>query len=477
VKHYIAVLFLLLALPVVSADYSYLTNGERNNTCSKEETSTLSGLTCPINDYRKLAYIEYFRIPNNYVTTQNAYLEAYHGSNSLTPQNISLNYSNRFNNTHFAIGVFAEYCPHPTANDRWYSRPFFYNGSYNYVGVLKSYDADLGPAVSGNENYLYDGDTSTGVFNNGGSTCDFEYGPDGNDEARVRELSIYFFTTTTIDVVFTVKNEFNRPVEGAVVTLTRVVDNVTFTTQPSDVTGQVLFEDLNRNYYYRINSSATGYDNFSGLINIIDSSYTITMTDARTGGGSYYNGLFANLTFITSPSVNPDAVVTNFTININSTLNKLDYWGVNRLFNVTNHTIQITDDVGVVQNLTINLSGHDGETILVSYYFKLNDTALYSQNRYYIIGTPGTSNTSITSLNDDYGSTFTPVMIGFLLMIATIIIAGFFSAMGLPGEVTALVIAPVLLACAIFGWTDRVFAGMSVIVLIGFIILQNKGNA
>jgi len=350
------------------------------------------------------------------------------------------------------------------------SKPKYFNGTdWIFFGTSSGCSRGSASVPTVQENLLYDGDYSTGAYMSGGV---FKYW--ASDCSNIFEQNIFWATYDLLDVVFTVKNEFGRPIEGAVVTLTRQSDNISYDSETTDLSGQVLVNKLNSNNWFILTSVADGYTNFSGLVNIIDNSYTVTMVDNGGDGISYYSGIFSNVSLITSPTNNPVDEPTNFSININSSDSQLNIFGITTTFNGTDYQVNSSASSGGLLDLEVNLSGHEGETILINYYFQKINMSVYTQSRYFIIGVPGNSSTSIVALNDAYNGEFDSIAKSFLLMLAIILIVAIFSAVGVPGTVIALMTLPLLITSAIFGWTDSVITGMSILIVIGIVIVKEK---
>jgi hypothetical protein len=470
---------LSVVLPLTAAsDYEYQTSDDgRNITLSSEDYSLITGGGCSSNHCRTIVYLEYYRIPENYIRTGNVYLEAYYGM-LVTPQNLSLNYSNRYNDTHFSVGVIGEYDPNPSTTDWMRSRAVFYNGTLNVLGELRSENKEFSSPESSEEGYLYDGNTATGVFYNNNNPTTYvtaHINDEEDNEAQIREVNLYWYRGgDDLDVTFTIKNGLGVFIDGAEVTVTRYLDNVSQGIKTSDVAGQVEY-DLTEGIQYIINVTASGYDNYSGVITAIDSSYNIVLSNAASVP---FHSIYKYLTVFTSPAYNPiNATITNFTIQLNSTNNTLTYWGLNSSFNGTNYLFNDTTAAGGIGNLTINLTGQENKTIHITYFMLLEGEGFFSYTEDYLIYEVSPSSTSLIIIMQDVKEEIGDLWATIFGVFGLVLIIIFLSVAGVPAEWGApIIIIPGIIFLITMSWVNVIIGSLVVMVTIGALILRNWRN-
>lgn len=330
-----------------------------------------------------------------------------------------------------------------------------------------SHTAEVGSGVT------HDGDYSTYAVwaSNRWETCT----GDSCTYRRIYEEAFYEHVGESYDVIWNIKNEFGKAIEGANVTAYRINDSRLISTKTTDLAGKVKWK-MNDEYLYQINVSADGYGNFSGIVNVLETSYTITLTrifDSST----WYQSVFENISFVTSPGDYPNASLTNFSLQINDTSNHLDLWGVYSNFNGTLYNDTNNAPGGGLALITVNLTNHTGDTISVYYFFKLiNYTEYYLINIPFIIGGINASSTSLTGINDDFTSTTTPVGRALLGTFIIILLVAGLAGSGLPGDWAAAIAIPGFVAGGITGWFDPIISSMSVLLLIGYLVVSNRGG-
>lgn len=405
----------------------------------------------------------------------------YNSVSTIFSSNITLNDSHKFNSTTYRLRVESRNSADYEAGGQ--VKYYYNNGSgYELLDSATSSTDSTGSCPTSNDKigYLYDGSYSTGVVGydvissdyNGvlSSTCN-----EPRDVAStVFEESVYWYSPNRQQVVFKVKNEFGNNVEDATVTIKRVIDSKDLENKTTDVTGQVLYT-LNQDFEYNITVSKVGYQNISGVVNIIDQSYTLTLTADR-GVGEVEKGVFNNISFITSPSDSVNATNTNFTLNIASSDDELEFYGVTSSFNGSVYTDNNSDVGGGVAQITIDLSGHDNDTLLVTYYMKKAGYSLYQQNHYFVIGGVNATQTSITSLLED-NSDFSDLKKAGVAMIVLLFVVIILATAGIPGDWAAGIGGLFVLSIFLWtGWIDRVIAGISMMIVVGWLVMSNRGG-
>lgn len=280
-----------------------------------------------------------FPIKDYYVMSEEHILQAKQGvsaryQTSAYTFNNTLNDSQKYNSTHYFIRNRGYWDGSKGRTELSYR-----NSTGDYVSLQNTaytyndYSGSCGTISAANyPTITYDLSYSTGFWTRATTqralvttTCtDYDY-----LGYAIWEQNIFFNTGTNgaLDVLFLVLDEYGRVVEDATITPVRVADNHTYDSKQTDVVGQARFT-LNDDYEFNISVGKPGYDNFSGVINVYETSYTLTLTSSTTGVGSPYY-LDRNVSLATTPAQNPSPVFSNFSVTATDDLNRLVAVGVN----------------------------------------------------------------------------------------------------------------------------------------------------
>jgi len=469
--------FFLLAAPVLALDnedYRASTNAERtvNVTWGENSTAFFPSINndCAGNTCRYTYYETAYNIPDDHIRTEEPRWLVKHGG--LDPYNVSV--GSAYNATHYLVRMVAVY--HSSGGFDIGSGVGYHDGAaWKWLGSNESATPGSMAGTAADADDLSDGDWNSGAFSTHTDSGVEDFDTDATEkEANLYEQRLYWATGEPVEVLFTIRNQYGNPVENATVTATRQADNITLEPETTDLSGKVRF-DMGDDIYYTINVTSPGYQNFSGTLHVLETSYSITIT-AATYSGSAYETIFANLTFITSPADNPPAAVTNFTLNVNDSLNKLLEYGIRTNFNGSLYEVNGSASGGGFLNLTMNLTAFEGSTIILYYWFDVNGSGVYTKWQPFLIGGVGYNDTSIQGITEDFLGGMDPLGRALIGTFAIVIIIVMLSAIGLPGSWTAAAAIPMFVMGGVLGYFDPVVSVMTAIVLTGVVILSNKGG-
>lgn len=155
----------------------------------------------------------------------------------------------------------------------------------------------------------------------------------GTTEIKTGSLDnqTFYLSADPTTVAIYVRNPYNQYIEGANVTLIRQSDGTNLGLKTTDLSGAVSFE-VQKSIGYIINITATNYDTYSKTLNIIESTYTITIEFANSSSTSYYKGFNYNFTPFGNNSI------------ANSTSYDFTFQFVSSYWNVTGCELEIYDE-------------------------------------------------------------------------------------------------------------------------------------
>lgn len=416
-----------------------------------------------------------YKMPPEYVRTDpyKWYVAAGYDSAADEPEVENITSTAMHNSTHTRFRVWADWNG-GNGRTRWYVS----NGG-NYVSVKNTSnnnDATGSVAGSSAESVLYDNNYNTGRY--GGSTlyvgCDLS---GGCTQPRVIASSIFEESVywdiggEQVDVTFIIKDELNKFLQDANVTITRVVDGVSLGSELSDLSGQVEFT-LADDLQYQINVTKQGYDNYSGIITVIDTSYQIIMVGESS---QPFSSIFETLSIVTSPTNPVEPELVNFTMQISDTNNSLDFWGLTTTFNGTTYTHNSTNATGGIGNLTVNLTDHNGETITIVYFFNVDEYDTFYFANAYRITSINTSGSALTDIDEEFGDDLGVLGKLILATVALVVCIVVLAGAGVPSEGAAA--ASIVLVDSIamsLGWMSTTIGGLVILVTVGLAIIASR---
>lgn len=474
-------LMALVLMPLALADHitdndQYTINTAAERTVNVTQNSTTSSYFPTINNdcagnpcYYTWAEFLY-EMPDSYIRKYDPRWYVKHGT--YDAYNISV--PKAFNTTHFKVRMIASY--HSSGGYDLFSLVQYHNGTdWVIIGQNDSATPGAMTNTATTEGVLYDGNYASGAYGTSAGNWYYDGKVSPNNEGTIYDNNLYWPTGILIDVIFNVRDEYGKAIEGATVTATRIEDNFSLPSEDTDLSGKVRLE-LGDDQPYTINVTAPGYTNFSGVVHILETSYTITLTSSQYTG-TVYESIFQNITWVTSPSENPDAALTNFTMNISDGLGSLDEYGIYSTFNGTFYEVNGTNPNGSYLNLTIDLTGFAGSSITVDYWFKRNGTTpRYTRELYFYIGGVNASNSSLGGVAVEFltgMSEFGRAMLGTAIIMCLVIMA---ILAGIPPSFASALAIPAFIVGGVLGFFDPVISVIVALIMAGVVLLSNRGG-
>jgi hypothetical protein len=149
-------------------------------------------------------------------------------------------------------------------------------------------------------------------------------------------------STTTAVTVF-VRNIQNQYLSNASVTIIRDYDGAIVSQKYTDNSGGVVF-NLDNNLNYHINITLAGFQNYYDSFNLVDTTYTITLTAIQNVIPSLYAGI--NISWL--PTTNTQ-INNNSNINLGFYYNSTGYWAITNCY-MTSYTEQSSTTIILATN-------------------------------------------------------------------------------------------------------------------------------
>jgi len=192
----------------------------------------------------------------------------------------------------------------------------------------------------------------------------------------------FYMTASPVDTKFYVTNIYGQYLSGALVQIIRASDEVTVASDTTDFAGAVEFS-LQQNIDYYINVTLEGFQEYYETLNLVDTSYTISLLTDEDTVVSYYAGISYNM----SPNRN---LLNGTAENITFQFNSAGSWTITNCFlhiydNESNLVLNTASASCSNGQLDLNLSTGENQTFDVYGILTLNTTNNISYYRQYTV--------------------------------------------------------------------------------------------
>jgi hypothetical protein len=349
-----------------------------------------------------------------------------------------------------------------------------WNGGWVDIGGTTNGDVITGVTcgsgvLSNPATYVFDNLLTTNAVFNGGIwsytdptavACDY-------GEVRLFDESLYVPVADNSSIIFTIKNEFGQYVQNARVIIRGSNAGTLVFNSTTDISGNIRAELID-DYYYNVSVVKQGYQTFSGLLHVLTNSYTISII-SNPNILNPFTSIYRHVSLITSPTGNPYANMTQFTIDVTSDDAYLGTYGINV-------SVNGVDYHNASNYLFIDFANLAYKNGSVKYWFNYNGTT-YMKAKNFIINPLKNNSNTLTGVVEDVVSDMSTEAKYLIAVIFIIIIIAIMGSVGIPGEFFLLPVALMIIMFAVLGVINPIFGGILVTVGVLFMITFHRGGS